>query len=79
MPSPGTIEVLDSPGGPGVRTDFGFTAGKVVAPFYDSLLGKIIVWATTRELAIVRAERVLEETRSKESRPPQDCCARWSP
>lgn len=63
MPSPGVIEALNLSGGPGVRADFGFTVGKVVAPFYDSLLGKIIVWAPTRELAIVRAQRVLDEFR----------------
>jgi acetyl-CoA carboxylase biotin carboxylase subunit len=63
MPSPGLIELLHLPGGPGVRADFGFIAGNVVAPFYDSLLGKIIVWAPTRELAIARAHRVLDEAR----------------
>ena len=63
MPSPGVISSLHLPGGPGVRVDFGFIAGKTVAPFYDSLLGKIIVWAPTRELAIARAERVLDEAR----------------
>lgn len=61
MPSPGRIDVLDLSGGPGVRTDFGVGAGSVVAPFYDSLLGKIVVWAETRELAIDRALRVLGE------------------
>ena len=63
MPSPGVISSLHLPGGPGVRVDFGFIAGSAVAPFYDSLLGKIIVWAPTRELAISRAERVLGEAR----------------
>ena len=63
MPSPGTIESLAISGGPGVRVDFGFEDGSVVAPFYDSLLGKIIVWAPTRELAIQRAKRVLDESR----------------
>jgi acetyl-CoA carboxylase biotin carboxylase subunit len=63
MPSPGTLTALEMSGGPGVRVDFGFVAGKVVAPFYDSLLGKLIVWAPTRELAIARAERVLGEVR----------------
>lgn len=62
MPSPGIIKTLNLPGGPGVRSDFGFVAGKSVAPFYDSLLGKIIVWAPTREIAIARAERALDET-----------------
>ncbi len=61
MPSPGTIARLELSGGPGVRADFGITVGRVVAPFYDSLLGKLIVWAPTRELAIARAERVLGE------------------
>lgn len=61
MPSPGAIQSLNLPGGPGVRADFGFTTGRTVAPFYDSLLGKIIVWAPTRDLAIARAERVLDE------------------
>lgn len=62
MPSPGTITKLSLSGGPGTRADFGFEAGSVVAPFYDSLLGKIIVWAPTRELAIQRAIRVLSES-----------------
>lgn len=62
MPSPGLIKTLNLPGGPGVRNDFGFIAGKAVAPFYDSLIGKIIVWAPTRENAIARAERALDET-----------------
>lgn len=62
MPSPGTITSLSLSGGPGTRADFGFEAGSVVAPFYDSLLGKIIVWAPTRELVIERAIRVLSET-----------------
>jgi acetyl-CoA carboxylase biotin carboxylase subunit len=61
MPSPGTIDVLTLPGGLGVRSDFGFTAGKSVAPYYDSLLGKIIVWAPTRQGAIRRSERALSE------------------
>lgn len=62
MPSPGLITALTLPGGPGVRSDFGIIAGKTVAPFYDSLLGKIIVWAPTRDIAIARAKRALDET-----------------
>lgn len=62
MPSPGRIETLNLSGGAGVRSDFGVAAGGVVAPFYDSLLGKLIVWAETRDLAIERAKRVLDET-----------------
>ena len=59
MPSPGAISALRLPGGPWVRVDFGFVAGNIVAPFYGSLLGKIVVWASTREVAISRAERIL--------------------
>ena len=62
MPSPGKIETLELSGGPGVRADFGFSAGQTVVPFYDSLLGKVIVWAPNREQALTRAVRVLGET-----------------
>ena len=61
MPSPGLIKTMNLPGGVGVRSDFGFIAGKTVAPFYDSLLGKIIVWAPTRDQAIARSVRALAE------------------
>lgn len=63
MPSPGLIETLDLSGGPGVRSDFGFSVGQTVVPFYDSLLGKLIVWAKDRDLALARATRALEETK----------------
>lgn len=62
MPSPGLIEKLELADGPGVRGDFGFSAGQTVVPFYDSLLGKIIVWAADREQARARAIRALDET-----------------
>ncbi|MEZ3159500.1 acetyl-CoA carboxylase biotin carboxylase subunit [Microbacterium sp. BWT-B31] len=62
MPSPGRIQTLEVAGGPGVRADFGFSAGQVIAPFYDSLLGKLIVWDTDRERALARAVRALDET-----------------
>ena len=61
MPSPGKIETLELSGGPGVRADFGFSAGQSVVPFYDSLLGKLIVWDESREAALARAGRVLGE------------------
>lgn len=62
MPSPGRIESLGLSGGPGVRVDFGFAAGQTVVPFYDSLLGKLIVWDVDRDRALARAARALEET-----------------
>ncbi|MDJ1372071.1 acetyl-CoA carboxylase biotin carboxylase subunit [Gulosibacter molinativorax] len=61
MPSPGLIETLDLSGGPGVRSDFGFSVGQTVMPFYDSMLGKLIVWDSNRERALSRAGRALNE------------------
>lgn len=61
-PSPGRIETLELAGGPGVRGDFGFSAGQTVMPFYDSLLGKLVVWAADRDQALARAARALAET-----------------
>ncbi len=63
MPSPGTLERLEWPGGPGVRIDSGVVAGSAVAPFYDSLLAKLIVWDEGRPEAIRRSERALDEVR----------------
>ena len=50
------------PGGPGVRMDSHLYAGYEVPPFYDSLLGKLIVWAPDRPTAIARAKVALDET-----------------
>ncbi|MGF1471058.1 MAG: acetyl-CoA carboxylase biotin carboxylase subunit [Rubrobacteraceae bacterium] len=63
MPSPGEISFLDVPGGPGVRVDSAIYQGYEIPPFYDSLVGKLIVWALTREEAITRARRALNEYR----------------
>jgi acetyl-CoA carboxylase biotin carboxylase subunit len=63
MPSPGTIVELDLPGGPGVRVDTAIYPGYTVAPFYDSLIGKLMVWGANREQAIARGRRALEELR----------------
>ena len=63
MPSPGEISFLDVPGGPGVRVDSAIYQGYKVPPFYDSLVGKLIVWALSREEAIKRARRALREYR----------------
>lgn len=63
MPSPGTLAVFRMPGGPFVRVDSGFDAGNQVTPFYDSLLAKIIVWGMTREEALARLRRALNEVK----------------
>lgn len=60
-PSPGKIQLFLPPGGPGVRVDSHLYPGYVVPPYYDSLLGKLIVWGATREEAIARGKRALDE------------------
>jgi acetyl-CoA carboxylase, biotin carboxylase subunit len=60
-PSPGTIHTFHAPGGPGVRVDTHVYAGYRVPPFYDSLLGKLIVHGSTREEAIARMRGALAE------------------
>jgi len=50
------------PGGPGIRVDSHVYSGYRIPPYYDSLIAKIIAWAPTRELAIARMKRALEET-----------------
>ena len=60
-PSPGSGGALTLPGGPGVRVDTMLYPGYVVPPYYDSLLAKIIVHAETRELALARLRRALDE------------------
>jgi acetyl-CoA carboxylase biotin carboxylase subunit len=61
MPSPGTVAGLRIPGGPGTRFDTMLYDGYQVPPFYDSLLGKLIVWDETRAAAIARMARALAE------------------
>jgi acetyl-CoA carboxylase biotin carboxylase subunit len=60
-PGAGTIERYVVPGGPGVRMDSHMYAGYDVPPFYDSLLGKLIVWGPDRPSAIARARVALDE------------------
>ena len=60
-PSLGLIDHVEYPVGPGVRFDSMLFSGLDVPIFYDSLLGKLIVWAETRELAIERMKRALRE------------------
>lgn|SRR6056297_1203158 len=61
MPFPGVVGDLRLPGGPGVRFDSMLYSGYAIPPFYDSLLGKLIVWADTREAAIIRLDSALSE------------------
>ncbi len=61
MPAPGEITDLVWPLGPGVRVDSMAYPSYVIPPFYDSLIGKLIVWAETREQALSRLRRALNE------------------
>jgi acetyl-CoA carboxylase biotin carboxylase subunit len=60
-PFPGKVDNLRIPGGPGVRFDSMLYNGYQIPPFYDSLLAKLIVHGETREAAIVRLKRALNE------------------
>ena len=62
-PSPGRIERLRLPQGPGVRNDCGVYEGDEVTIFYDPMLAKLIVWGATREEATQRMDRALSELR----------------
>ncbi|WP_371753499.1 acetyl-CoA carboxylase biotin carboxylase subunit [Ferviditalea candida] len=61
IPNPGEIQSYIPTGGPGIRMDSHIFAGYRVPPHYDSLLGKVIAWGTTREEAIARMKRALED------------------
>jgi acetyl-CoA carboxylase biotin carboxylase subunit len=60
-PSAGVVERYLPPGGPGVRMDSHLYAGYEIPPYYDSLLGKLIVWGPTREAAIARSRVALDD------------------
>jgi acetyl-CoA carboxylase biotin carboxylase subunit len=59
MPSPGTISRLDVPAGDGIRFDTMLYEGYTIPPFYDSLLGKLIVWADTRDACLDKLKTTL--------------------
>ncbi|MGB7336010.1 MAG: acetyl-CoA carboxylase biotin carboxylase subunit [Salaquimonas sp.] len=61
VPSPGTISYYHPPGGLGVRVDSGVYQGYKIPPYYDSLIGKLIVHARTREECLMRLRRALDE------------------
>ncbi|MDF1654278.1 MAG: acetyl-CoA carboxylase biotin carboxylase subunit [Coxiellaceae bacterium] len=60
-PSPGNITMFHSPGGLGVRMDSHIYTGYRVPPYYDSLIGKLITWGETRDIALARMNNALEE------------------
>ena len=60
-PSPGTVTAYHVPGGMHVRVDSGLYQGYRVPPYYDSMIGKLIVYGRTREGCIMRLKRALEE------------------
>nr|BAL57254.1 acetyl-CoA carboxylase, biotin carboxylase subunit [uncultured Gammaproteobacteria bacterium] len=62
LPSPGLIEQLHLPGGPGIRLDTHIYAGYQVPPYYDSLIGKLIAHGETRASALARMRTALSET-----------------
>jgi acetyl-CoA carboxylase biotin carboxylase subunit len=62
-PAPGRLDVLQVPDGPWTRFDTGYRPGDSISPHYDSLLGKLVVWAPDRDQAIRRMDRALAELR----------------
>ncbi|TJZ53099.1 ATP-grasp domain-containing protein [Streptomyces piniterrae] len=61
LPAPGTVTTFAAPSGPGVRLDAGVESGSVIGPAWDSLLAKLIVTGATRQQALQRAARALDE------------------
>lgn len=61
LPAPGTVKKFAPSSGPGVRVDTGITEGDVISGAFDSMLGKLIVTGATREEALQRSRRALEE------------------
>ncbi len=61
MPSPGQVTFYRPPGGFGVRTDSAVYPGYAISPYYDSMIGKLIVWGNDRQEAITRMRRALRE------------------
>ncbi len=61
LPAPGPVTRYDIPTGPGVRLDSGVEAGSVIGGQFDSMLSKLIVYGATREEALARSRRALDE------------------
>jgi acetyl-CoA carboxylase biotin carboxylase subunit len=60
-PAAGQVERFHAPGGPGIRMDSHLYPGYNVPPYYDSLLGRLVVWGPDRETAIARGRAALDE------------------
>jgi acetyl-CoA/propionyl-CoA carboxylase biotin carboxyl carrier protein len=61
LPTPGALQRLRLPSGPGVRWDGGYQEGDTISQYYDNLIGKLVVWAPDRDRAIDRLVRALRE------------------
>ena len=61
MPAPGPVHVFKAPSGPGVRVDTGVESGDVISGSFDSMVAKLIVTGATREEALARSRRALDE------------------
>ena len=79
QPSPGRIERLIVPGGFGVRFDSHVYSGYTVSPYYDSMIGKLIVHQPTRHEAIECMSRASANCAWTASRQPPRCIAKFSP
>ena len=78
-PQAGVVETYLPPGGPGVRMDSHLYSGYEVPPYYDSLLGKLIVWGPDRATALARSRAALDELvrgRHRDQRPAPSGAAR---
>ncbi len=60
-PCPGKISYFHAPGGNGVRVDSHIYSGYTVPPYYDSLIGKLITWGESRDIAFARMKNALDE------------------
>ena len=61
IPCPGTITKFEAPAGPGVRVESYVSSGSRISPYYDSLVAKLIVYGQSREEALARGRRALDE------------------
>ncbi len=61
MPAPGPVSLFKAPSGPGVRVDTGVESGDVISGSFDSMVAKLIVTGATREEALARSRRALDE------------------